>query len=355
MTNNNVIIMPEMANAVICPDTGKSLKHNELITKLRDRIKWMRSTANEINRLYNTNTIRFIQRSNIPKGRKVTYGSFVVDIKDQKEEKERTRLTVGGDQIEYPGDKSTRTAGLTTAKILINSVISTLGAKFLLKHPPRTIRIHGNQFIFTPSGNSRQIRLTQPSTGRRGVHRNPDIYVRVAAGRHPRQRIVTAQSSQGWIPTHTTHTHVLRTHDTRPISFSIVVDDFGVKYVGREHAEHLMACMKKIYNISIDWNGTVYYGLTLEWDCKKRTVDLSLPGYIKAALHKYQHIYGAKTQFVTETTTSPALSDKEINKLQQPTGTLLYCARAVDPTLITPIDVLETENQQPQTSQQTKS
>jgi hypothetical protein len=46
----------------------------------------------------------------------VTYGSFVVEIKDHKEEKERTRLTVGGDQIEYPGDKSTRTAGLTTAK-----------------------------------------------------------------------------------------------------------------------------------------------------------------------------------------------------------------------------------------------
>jgi hypothetical protein len=55
-----------------------------------------------------------------------------VDIKDHKEGKERTRLTVGGDQIEYRGDKSRRTAGLTTAKILINSVISTLGAKFLV-------------------------------------------------------------------------------------------------------------------------------------------------------------------------------------------------------------------------------
>jgi hypothetical protein len=128
--NNQVIILPEMANAVICPETGKSLKHQELKTKLRYKIKWMRSTANEISRLYNTNTVRFIHRSNIPKGRKATYGSFVVDIKDHKEEKERTRLTVGGDQIEYPGDKSTRNAGLTTAKILINSIISTLGAKF---------------------------------------------------------------------------------------------------------------------------------------------------------------------------------------------------------------------------------
>jgi hypothetical protein len=115
-TKADVIILPEMSNAVICPETGKSLKHQELITKLRHNIKLMRSTANEINRLYDTNTIRFIRRSNIPKGRKVTYGSFAVDIKDHKEEKERTRLTVGGDQIEYPGDKSTRTAGLITAK-----------------------------------------------------------------------------------------------------------------------------------------------------------------------------------------------------------------------------------------------
>jgi hypothetical protein len=145
--NNQIIILPEMANAVICPETGKSLKHQEPITKLRYKIKWMRSTANKINRLYNTHTIRFIRRSDIPKGRKVTYGSFVVDIKDHKEEIERTRLTIGGDQIEYPGDKSTLIAGLTTAKILINSVISTLGAKFLV------IDIN-NFYLNTPSGDS---------------------------------------------------------------------------------------------------------------------------------------------------------------------------------------------------------
>jgi hypothetical protein len=107
----------------------------------------MRSMANKINRLYSTHTIRFIRRSDIPKGRKVTYGSFVVDIKDHKDERERTRLTVGGNQIEYPGDKYTRTAGLTTAKNLINSVISTLGANFLV--------IDINNFYFnTPSGDS---------------------------------------------------------------------------------------------------------------------------------------------------------------------------------------------------------
>jgi hypothetical protein len=75
-----IIIMPEMANAVICPDTGKYLNHQELITILRYNIKWMPSTANEICRLYKTNTIRFIHNYDVPKGHKATYVSFVVDI-----------------------------------------------------------------------------------------------------------------------------------------------------------------------------------------------------------------------------------------------------------------------------------
>jgi hypothetical protein len=81
-----------------------------------------------------------------------------------------------------------------------------------------------------------------------------------------------------------------------------------------------------------------------------------MPGYIKAALHKYHHaaparpehapytwnppMYGTKTQYVEDITASPALSDKDLNKLQQLAGTLLYYARAVDPTLIMPINVL---------------
>jgi hypothetical protein len=54
-------------------------------------------------------------------------------------------------------------------------------------------------------------------------------------------------------------------------------------------------------------------------------------------------IYGAKTQFVNDETISPALSDKDVNKLQQLTGTLLFYARAVDPTLIMPINDLASE------------
>jgi hypothetical protein len=54
------------------------------------------------------------------------------------------------------------------------------------------------------------------------------------------------------------------------------------------------------------------------------------------------HIWRQK-QFVKDKTISSALSDKDVNKLQQLTGTILYYARAVDPTLIMPINVLASE------------
>jgi hypothetical protein len=70
ISSNEVIIMPEMEVAVIFPDTGKSLKHSELITKFKYKIKWIRSTANEINSLYNTTKIRFKKTVQYPKRKK---------------------------------------------------------------------------------------------------------------------------------------------------------------------------------------------------------------------------------------------------------------------------------------------
>ncbi len=40
-------------------------------------------------------------------------------------------MVVGGDKVHYPGNAGTPTADLLTIKILINSIISTAGAKFM--------------------------------------------------------------------------------------------------------------------------------------------------------------------------------------------------------------------------------
>ena len=55
-------------------------------------------------------------------------------------------------------------------------------------------------------------------------------------------------------------------HDWRPISFTLVVDDFGVKYVDRKHAKHLKSVLEEHYEVSTDWAGKKYIGLTLDWD-----------------------------------------------------------------------------------------
>jgi hypothetical protein len=48
---------------------------------------------------------------------------------------------------------------------------------------------------------------------------------------------------------------------TRPIQFILVVDDFRVKYVGAEHAHHLIDALETDYTVSKDWTGGLYYGI----------------------------------------------------------------------------------------------
>ena len=68
-------------------------------------------------------------------------------------------------------------------------------------------------------------------------------------------------------------------HDWRPIYFALCIEGFGVKYVGHEHAQHLLNTLNGYYQTSHDWEGQRYLGLTLEWDYRHKMVHLSMPGY----------------------------------------------------------------------------
>jgi hypothetical protein len=52
-------------------------------------------------------------------------------------------------------------------------------------------------------------------------------------------------------------------HELRPISITLVVDDFGVKYVVKEDVNHLIASIKATYTLTEDLMGNSYYGITL--------------------------------------------------------------------------------------------
>ncbi len=50
-------------------------------------------------------------------------------MKPNNKDLQRTRLTAGGDKINYPDDVGTPTADMTLVKTLFNSIILTKGAK----------------------------------------------------------------------------------------------------------------------------------------------------------------------------------------------------------------------------------
>jgi hypothetical protein len=127
------------ANAVIHPVTGKEMEYSALMKDPRLQPLWTRGFGNECGRLFQgirdipgTDTCFFTTLKNIPKDRKITYGKIVCDYKPHKQEKERVRITVGGDILNYSGDVATSTADITTFKILINSTLSTKDAAMMM-------------------------------------------------------------------------------------------------------------------------------------------------------------------------------------------------------------------------------
>jgi hypothetical protein len=150
------------------------------------------------------------------------------------------------------------------------------------------------------------------------------------------------------------HTPGLWLHKTRPISFTLVVDDFAVKYVGKHHAEHLGNALLRTYELTTDWTATVYSGMTLKWDYDKRICDISMPGYVSNVLGKFQHdspknpqhtpsryatpVYGSKTEYATRDETPP-LTAQQCLTFQKVTGSVLYYAPAVDFVLMSLNDI----------------
>ena len=132
--------------------------------------------------------------------------------------------------------------------------------------------------------------------------------------------------------TQSKHTPGFWTHESRPICYSLVVDGFGVKYVGEENAKHLIQVLEEHYDLSKDWHSTKYCGLPLDWDYKKREVHLSMPGYVDKALARFKHSKARKVQdqphkhvqYAKEADTSPLLDKNGKRYIQQVVGTFLF-------------------------------
>jgi hypothetical protein len=190
------------------------------------------------------------------------------------------------------------------------------------------------------------------------------VYIEIRKGMHGlkqagllvTQLLQTHLAPFGYYPAR--HTPGLCLHKTRPIAFSLIVDNFAVKYVGKKHADHLRNALLQSYELTTDWEAKVYSGMSLKWDYKNRTCDISMPGYVSNVLSKFQHdapkhpqhtpskyvtpVYGVKTQYAMKYETPP-LTAKQCLTIQKITGSVLYYARAVDPIVLMPLNDIAKE------------
>ena len=175
-------------------------------------------------------------------------------------------MTVGGDKVHYPGDVGMPTADLTLVKMHVNSVISTRGARYM------TLDVK-NFYLNTPMNRYEYVKIKSDDIPeeiiveynlRKKVTSDGYVYIEIQKGMYglPQAGILAQALLQKRLNEHgysqSRSVPGLWTHKTRPISFTLVVDDFGVKYIGKENAMHLVNILKQHYEISEDWMGSKY-------------------------------------------------------------------------------------------------
>ena len=372
-------LLMEMASAVLDVDTGEMLEYRHLMKNPKYRQPWGHSFGNEVGRLAQgmpgrvkgTDTMRFVEMCEIPSERRknITYARIVCNHRPQKEEVNRTRIAVGGNLINCPFDCETPTADMITVKMLLNSVISTPHARWM------TLDIK-NFYLNTPMERKEYMRMELKNFpddviehyNLRDMEKDGKVYVEISKGMYglPQAGIIAQELLEKRLLKHqykqSEHTPGLWTHKWRPICFSLIVDDFGVKYVGKEHAEHLIMALGD-YDVEVDWKGNKYGGIDLDFDYEKRKVHLSMLGYVPKACKRFQHMmpktkqsspypsvkpnYGAKVQYAKEADQSRILNKEEKTFVQQVVGTFLFYGRAIDSTMLMPLSAIASMQAEP--------
>ena len=374
--------MPLDKGPVLDPTTGSPLSYRQLLAT-PDRNRWIQAYANDLGRLAQglrgskgNDTIRFVPFSSIPRGQSVTYGRKVCTVRPGKDEEYRVRLTVCGNYLEFLGDASCTPASLPTVKMLINSVISTRRARFAtvdIKDFYYGTPLERPEYMRLPIAEIPQVIIDEYNL--LPLVHDGWVYIEIRkgmpglkqAGKIANDRLVEHLAPFGFSPVK--HTPSLWRHATRPISFCLVVDDFGIKYTNRADYEYLRDALRALYRITADEEGSSFLGLTLAWDYPSRRVTISMPGYVRRTLERFRHEctkprdaparytpprYGARVQYAAVPAPSPSLPASATRHIQQVVGTLLYYAIALDLSLLVALSDVAAEQASPTESTMSK-
>ena len=276
----------DLALPVLDVASGQLLEHRQLRCHPDHKNTWDTSYTNELGqlcqgigkhpsnptqqRVVGTDSFRTIYYQDIPHDRRadVTYPRVVCEVRPQKEDMNRTHITIGGNRICYPGDTGTKTGLLELVKLVLNSVLSTRDGKFAcfdLK----------NFYLGTPLDRPEYVRIKITDIPQEFIDEydlnkyahdgwvyfeiNKGVYGLKQAGKLANDLLTERLAKHGYYQCDITPG--LWRHQWRPILFVLIVDDFGVQYQGKRHAEHLLAALQNDYEVTTDWTGTKFAGI----------------------------------------------------------------------------------------------
>ena len=189
------------------------------------------------------------------------------EVKPHKEDPNCTCITVAGSQICYPGYVGTPTGSLHLIKLIINSVLSRCNARLVLK----------NFYLQTPMDRSEYVRIKLSDIPQEFIEeynlseaaQNGWIYFEILCGCYGLPQ--SGQLANDLLRTRLEKANYYEAATTpglwcqkgRSIQFFLLVDNFGIEYVGKEHALHLLKTLKKDYEITTDWEGRKFSGIDL--------------------------------------------------------------------------------------------
>jgi len=357
---------------------GEKLRYDSALRSSEGAL-WEAAANKEFDRLVlETQTGVWISITDVPRGRAISYYNPQLSRKRRPETvitggiEYRVRGTYGGDRGDYKGPTAAETADITTVKILLNSVVSdpegqwmtTDVCDYYLGTPMDTPEYMRVPLKYIPAATMKKHKLEALVHNSAVVMQlNKGIYGLKQAGRLAQQRMVQHLADHGY--EQTANTPCLFKHVTNGVIFTLVVDDFGVKYRRKEDADHLLNTLEKLYKIKTNWAGDAYIGFDIKFSvcpvAQKRCVTLAMPRFLPNALKRFHMkihnpVYnpidyqpGTRTaiQAPTPEDTSTPASPAETLRIQQIVGVLLYYARAIDSTFTTAVSKVSSAQAKP--------
>jgi hypothetical protein len=174
-----------------------------------------------------------------------TYANPVVNYRPQKDDPHCIRITASGNLVNYDGNASIRTADLDTAKLCWNSVIITNNARYMcldIKNFHLTAALEYFKYMkiplaLFPAWTVEQYNLrTLALDGWVHIEMGQAVWGLPQAGILANKRLHRKLAPFGYYES--TNTPGLWRHKSRPLTFTLVVDDFGVKFVDKANVDH---------------------------------------------------------------------------------------------------------------------